>query len=442
MSYVADESASPELRRSVDHRLDPAWQARLATIVSMMKEISRLTDPQAVVRTYTERMQQLMPVTRRISLSRRGLNYPEFRVTRFSGWEKDVNPWKDEVSTPIHSGGLLAELLYGDEPQVLSDFVLETDDPAAEYLDGQRSLMALPLYDQGVALNMVVATLDVSQGFPEEMLPERVWMSNLFGRATQNLVLAEKLEAAYDEVDRELKAVGDMQLSMLPEELPRIPGWKLAVHYQTSKRAGGDYYDFFPLPDGRWGLIVADVSGHGTPAAVMMALTQCITHMRPEGIMHPSALLEFLNYHLSSRYTNKSGHFVTAFCAMYAPDTRRMTYASAGHNPPRLRRGSGRNVIPLDKANYLPLGITADLEYRNSDIQLEAGDRLTLYTDGIVESTNPLAELFGTQRLDTALARCTGEPACGVSQILEALNDFTENAPLPDDQTLIVIDVI
>src|SRR5207253_1299364 len=103
-----------------------------------------------------------------------------------------------------------------------------------------------------------------------------VWLSNLFGRATHNLVLAEELRQAYEAVDRELVAVADIQRSLLPAKLPKIPTMDLAAHYQTSRRAGGDYYDFFPLAEGKWGIIVADVSGHGTPAAVLMAITHCI----------------------------------------------------------------------------------------------------------------------------------------------------------------------
>ena len=87
-----------------------------------------------------------------------------------------------------------------------------------------------------------------------------VWMSNLFGRATHNLVLAEELKAAYEIVDRELKIVADIQRSLLPSPLPKIPTLGLAAHYQTSQWAGGDYYDFFPLPDGHWGILIADVS--------------------------------------------------------------------------------------------------------------------------------------------------------------------------------------
>ncbi len=337
------------------------WETRLSAIVSTMKDMSRQTNPQEMVRAYGVRMQELMPVDRRISLSRRGLTSPEFKVTRFSGWSGDINPWKEDQRLPLLSGGVFADLIYGDEPRILSHLEVPPTDPAYEYIAGQHSLLALPLYDQGVALNMVIVTRTERDAFSPEELPERVWMSNLFGRATQNLVLAEQLDTALTEVNRELRAVADIQRSLLPSQLPEIPTLKLAAHYQTSKRAGGDYYDFLPMGEGRWGLLVADVSGHGTPAAVMMAMTHCITHMRPSTLRQPSEFLEFLNQQLTSRYTSNSGHFVTAFFAIYEPETRTLTYASAGHNPPRLRRRNNRTVTPLDKANFLPLGIAVDL---------------------------------------------------------------------------------
>ena len=117
--------------------------------------------------------------------------------------------------------------------------------------------------------------------FDPETFPEWFWVSSLFGRVTHNLVLREELKDAYEIVERELKVVADIQRSLLPQVLPKIPTLELAAYYRTSRWAGGDYYDFFPLPDGRWGILIADVSGHGTPAAVMMAITHSLAHSLP-----------------------------------------------------------------------------------------------------------------------------------------------------------------
>ncbi len=164
---------------------------------------------------------------------------------------------------------------------MINDFEVAPDDPAAEFLAGHGSLVAIPLLDQGVALNMVVHLRREPAAFDPEMLPEHVWTANLFGRATNSLVLAGTVKTAYEEIDRELKAVAAIQRSLLPAKLPELSSLKLAAHYETARRAGGDYYDFIPLPGGLLGILIADVSGHGTPAAVMMAVMHSIVHNYP-----------------------------------------------------------------------------------------------------------------------------------------------------------------
>jgi len=239
------------------------WKEKLALILGVMRDISRLNDPQDVVRAYAEAMRHLRPVGRRISLSRRDLKYPQFRVTRSTTWTEEINPWRDRDRLPLLSGGLLARLIYGNETVLIDDMTLEADEPALEYLTGFRSLLAIPMFDQGESVNMVVLLEEEPNAFPSEQVPELVLRSNLFGRATGNLVVKEELRLAYQALDRELRIVGDIQRSLLPSELPKIPTLDLAAHYQPSQRAGGDYYDFFELPGNQWGIFVADVSGHG-----------------------------------------------------------------------------------------------------------------------------------------------------------------------------------
>jgi sigma-B regulation protein RsbU (phosphoserine phosphatase) len=414
------------------------WRERLDIIVEMMKEMSRQTDPQEMSRAYGKRMQKLRPVDRRVSLSRRGLKYPWYRVTRCSLWKEDINPWKQRDRLPLLKGGLFAELLYADEPRVFDEIQVDNDDPAAEYVAGMRSMLAIPMYDQGVALNMIVTMRQETSAFPREQVPEIVWLSNLFGRATHNLVLSEQLKEAYEAVDYELKLVADIQRSLLPKKMPDIPTMSLAAYYQTSQRAGGDYYDFFPLPDGKWGILIADVSGHGTPAAVLMAVTHSLAHSIPDPPTPPGHMLEHVNLHLAARYTVHSDTFVTAFYGIYDPAERSLTYASAGHNPPRLKRCADGTLDLLDGASALPLGIAPELTYSEQTYRFVPGDQLVLYTDGVTEAQNEQGEMFGLSRLDKVLEHC----AVGASELLEsvlaALNEFTGSQPIHDDRTLLV----
>jgi phosphoserine phosphatase RsbU/P len=413
-------------------------ETRLAIVVETMREMSRQTDPQAMVRLYGSRVRQLLPIDRTVSLSRRDLRSPKFRVTRFSGWKEPVNPWKEKHRLPLLEGGILGDLLYADAPCLIDDLVVADDDPAASYLAGHRSLAAIPQYDQGVALNMVIFLREEPAAFSAEQLPELVWTTNLFGRATHNLVLADQLRAAYDAVDRELRAVAEIQRALLPAELPSIPRMQLAAHYQSSRRAGGDYYDFFPLPDGRWGILIADVSGHGTPAAVMMAITHTIAHGYTGPPTPAGKMLEFLNQRLTDPYMDDLETFVTAFYGIFDPAKRELTYASAGHNPPLLKRRGEPGVASLDAAQQLPLGIYSDQKYDEGTLLLQRGDRIVFYTDGITEAEDPSGVLFGQGRLEEVVERCCDSPDQLIQRVLAVVDQFTADQPLRDDRTLVV----
>ena len=414
---------------------------KLELIVETMREMSRQTDPQAMIKAYTARMRKLMPVDRTVWLSRRNLQPQKYRITRTDMWKEDINPWRDRDRLPLLEGGLLGSLLYGDEPVLVEDLQVDDDDPGAAYFAEQRSLIAVPYYDMGQALNMVVFMRREPRAFTAEHFPQWVWLSNLFGQATHNLVRSQKLQEAYEELDREMKVVEEIQHSLLPAKVPEIPTLDLAIHYHTSRRAGGDYYDFFPLPGGRWGILIADVSGHGTPAAVLMAVTHSIAHTLPGSAEPPGNLLGYLNCHLGARYTRDTGTFVTAFYAIYDPATRQITYASAGHNPPRLKRCADGTRSTLDGVQRLPLGISAEETYPERTLQLQPGDQLVFYTDGVTDAEDAAGRLFGIDRLDRVLAGCENTAPDVLGAILRALDDFTAGHPADDDRTLVAAKV-
>lgn len=415
---------------------------RLRLVVDTMREMSLQTDPQEMVRAYAARMRCLMPTDGMVALSRRDVPPPRYRITRSSIWEDEVNPWKQPDRLPVMEGGLLGELLYGDQPRIINNLKIDDDDPAAEYFKGQRSIAALPLYDQGIAMNMVVLMRKEPDAFNAQDLPELVWTASLFGRATTNLVLKQKLQDAYDEVDFELKQVEEIQRSLLPPTLPTIPGLDLAAYYQTSHRAGGDYYDFFALPDGKWGILIADVSGHGTPAAVMMAITHSIAHTLPGPPTPPGNMLSYLNSQLTNRYTARSGSFVTAFYGIFDPASRGLTYACAGHNAPRLKRCEDGSMTSLDGVLSLPLGIEERESFPEARHLLRTGDQIIFYTDGITEARSPSEEMFGIKRLDEVLGLCRIGATPVIDAVLQAVAEFTAGKPADDDRTILVAKVL
>ncbi len=446
MAQIMNATSVPELSAaSLDAVSGPeGWRQRLTMITEMMREMSLQDDPQAMVRNYGERVRRLMPRDDWLALSRRGLQSPWYRITRSSLWTEAVDPWKEKDRLPLLKGGLLGELLYGDEPRIIDDIepLLKPDDPALEYLQGLRSLMAIPHYDRGVGLNMVISMSKRTGAYDLEEFPERYWMSSLFGRATHNLVLSEELKRAYQIVERELNVVAEIQRSLLPKTLPAIPGLELAAHYQTSQWAGGDYYDFFELPDGRWGFLIADVSGHGTPAAVMMAILHSLAHGHPGHPEPPSSLLEHVNKRLAARYTAENEIFVTAFYGIYDPTQRQFSYSCAGHNPPQLKRCSLGRVDSLEDVGGPPLGLFDEVKYARAQVTLSPGDMLVLYTDGVTEAMNSDNKQFGLEMLTEALTRCNLGAAAMRDAILESLDRFTESDPALDDRTLLVAKVL
>jgi len=422
------------------------WPEELAIIDRVMKSVSGITDPEEMVSVYWDGIGDLVPGEDYLSLSRRGVEPPEFLITRSSRFTEHFNPWKQRDRLPRLSGGLLGEIIYADAPVVIDDLPsrLKPDDPGYFYLEGFQTLVALPQYDCGKGLNVGMSLFKAGEEFDRSVVPMMHWQAGLFGRGTQNLVLRNQLQAALADLDRELQVVGEIQKSLLPQTLPKLPGFEVAAHYLTSARAGGDYYDFFPLGDDCCGIFIADVAGHGTPAAVLMAITHAIAHTRPGFPQPPSEMLAHLNQHLTRSYTS-SGSFVTGFYAALNPATRELTYSTAGHNPPRLLR-EGR-IIPLDEGAGLPLGIMAEETYREATITLRPGDLLLLYTDGITEAMPPVVrasgfELFGVSRLDAILQGCAAKsPQACIDAVRVAVAAFCGGGGLPpvDDQTLIAL---
>ncbi|MDY3556777.1 PP2C family protein-serine/threonine phosphatase [Gemmata sp. JC717] len=415
------------------------WRARLAVSVEVMRELSRAADPQEMYAVFARRMVQLFPVSRHLTISRRGLRDPEYRVTRFSQWNEPVNPWKEQHRLPMHHGGLFAELLYGDQPRVIDNLRLDPDDPASEYLAGQRSLVAIPHVESGPSQNMVIATRDDVDTFPRERVPDLLLLSNLFARATQTVVLSQAVKEAFDGLDYELRSIAEIQKSLLPAALPKVPHLDVAVHYQTAKRAGGDYYDFFPLPNDRLGVLIADASGHGAPAAVLMALAHSIAHTRPEPPQRPGEFLTYMNAHLTRRYTRPTGSFMTAFYAVFDPINATLSYASAGHNPPRLLRCADGFKLALNRAQKLPLGIKPDEVYLEQTLPLLPGDQVVLFTDGVIEAVNTDGDVFGSARIDEELETCLPTANALLRSILASHALFTSGTTPADDRTLVVV---
>ena len=202
------------------------WHERLDITVEVMRELSLATDPQAMNQVYTRRMGELFPTSRQISLSRRRLEEPLVRVTRSSTWKSDINPWKEQHRLPVLSGGLFAQLIYNDRPRIIDDIELDPDDPAAEYLEDQCSLIAILLYDGARRMNMVIANAE-----PYGRQSAAIWWMQLVLAATNGLARRNyRLRTKWFRLKN-----GRPHAAPIPGEVRSIPT-DLAVVYQTCRR--------------------------------------------------------------------------------------------------------------------------------------------------------------------------------------------------------------
>jgi phosphoserine phosphatase RsbU/P len=407
--------------------------SRLWLIDDLVKEMSAQNDADRLVGVFARKGDFLVHRDTWLTLTRRDLHAPFYRVTRSGIWSESLNALTSLPSHPILDRGLLGELLYVGRPALLNRLELASDDPGREHLAGMNALACVPSYDHGQPTNMLVVARRQSDSFTTADVESLMLHGNLLGRAVAHLNLAHQLEEAYRQLDDEMRQAGRVQRELLPAKLPAIDGLELGASYVTSSRAGGDYYHAFPLADGRWGLFLADVSGHGVGAAVGMAMVHTLLQSCPDPAASPSRILSYVNRHLMR--VAPRGMFATAWYGIYDPARRRMDYSIAGHPAPLLRRG--REVSELDTTRGLPLGVDEEDSWNEATTTLRPGDVLLLYTDGLIEGVNPAGEPFDKERVAEALRLSPFRAGRIVEHVDRYFRHFRGDGPDLDDRTLL-----
>jgi serine phosphatase RsbU (regulator of sigma subunit) len=235
---------------------------------------------------------------------------------------------------------------------------------------------------------------------------------------------------------RELDYAREIQLAMLPADCPP-QGWlDICSHSCPATEVGGDYYDYFPLADGRFAVVVGDVAGHGMASGLLLAgVRSCLT-LLVEELAQPLTVLAKLNRMVQQ--TARRRLLVSLAIAVFDPQRRTLTVANAGHPPVLLSRAGGVDEIDLAS---LPLGTQLEPRFEQREIALEPGDVLLLHSDGLYESIDSAGEPFGFARLAATLARAGGGAAANRDQILSDLAAFQNGAPQRDDLTFVVVRV-
>jgi len=237
---------------------------------------------------------------------------------------------------------------------------------------------------------------------------------------------------------KELEIAKEIQDTFLPESTPVIPGIGIAATTIPAMEIGGDFYDFIPAGEGRWGIVMADVSGKGTSAALFMALSRTLLHVSGGTATDPTAAIRQANRWIYE--DGRSSMFVTVFYGMLDPAGIRFSYVNAGHNPPLLAREDG--VEELGGSRGIALGVVPEVAIASTTLELRHGDLLVLYTDGVTEAFNNLNEAFGEERLKDFVLANRAKPAREVLDgLIAEIRQFTGTAAQSDDITLVVVKI-
>jgi sigma-B regulation protein RsbU (phosphoserine phosphatase) len=240
-------------------------------------------------------------------------------------------------------------------------------------------------------------------------------------------------------LEKELAVGRQIQLSLLPASHPELPGWEFTAIYQAARQVGGDPYDFLELADEspQLGLLIADVTGKGVPAALFMAFSRAIIRAQATASRNPATVLERANRLIV--HDNRSKLFLSAFYCRLDIHSGRLIYANAGHNRPLWLRSVTDECHEL-AARGVVLGALKDIPLEERQIEVAPGDLLIFYTDGVTEAMNAAGQLFGEERLQAIIRANAGASAEQVCQaVLQALENFTRDTSPSDDITLLVV---
>jgi sigma-B regulation protein RsbU (phosphoserine phosphatase) len=227
-----------------------------------------------------------------------------------------------------------------------------------------------------------------------------------------------------------------VQAGLLPVAAPRITGYDVAGVQLTSQAIGGDYYDYLPLADGRLGLVVADVSGKGIPAALIMATFRAALRSELRRSDDLAGALAAVNRTLLE--SQAATRFVTTVCGVLEPVSGCFAYVNAGHNPPLLLRADGCQET-LDRGGPA-LGFFAEPAFEAGETCLAPGDALALFTDGVVEASDASDAEFGGDRLERALrATASLRAEAGLQAAIQATRAFSGRRDYDDDFTLVLV---
>lgn len=316
---------------------------------------------------------------------------------------------------------------------------LGLDSPALQAMKDAGIKLAVPLVSQGELiglLNLGPRRSELDYSSDDKRLLNTLATQAAPAFRVAQLARWQQVEARERErVEHELRVARVIQETLLPETTPALVGWRIAALWQPARAVSGDFYDFLEFPDGRVGVIVADVTDKGVPAALVMATARSLLRAAAERLVSPGEVLARANDQLCPDIPRNM--FVTCLYLLLDPATGELTFANAGHNLPICCTANG--AIEMH-ATGMPLGLLPGMRYSETQGRMEPGDRLLLYSDGLVEAHNVHKEMFGFPRL----RQLVGDQIPGhqmIAELMQALAEFTGPAwEQEDDVTLLTIE--
>ena len=303
-------------------------------------------------------------------------------------------------------------------------------------LQGVRSVLAVPLGVAEKVFGIIYADSPIAEGrFTEDHLKVLTTLASVAAIRVENTRLVEaRLER--ERLERELALASEIQQRFQPTAPPHVEGYELQGISFPCYEIGGDYYDFIEREDGRLVIALGDVSGKGTAAALLMSSLHAAVHAQSASHDSLSATISAVNRYLADNIP--ANRFVTLFYAELDPVTGALSFLNAGHNPPLIVHSAG--TVEQLASGGLPLGIKPDAEYREGRTQLQPGDVLVIYSDGVTEAVSPTGEEFGATRLYEVVARNVNASAAGIRDRIESsLTKFAQGTSAADDITLVIV---
>ena len=327
---------------------------------------------------------------------------------------------------------------FQDSPDLVEIDKLDSDSPAVQALRAAGTRITVPLLSQGELVGLI--NLGPRLSGQDYSTDDRKLLSDMANQAAPAVrvgQLVRQRQAEAEErhrAEQELQVARVIQQTLLPKELPKLPDWQVAAHYQPARAVGGDFYDFIELPKDELGIVIGDVTDKGTPAALVMATTRSLLRPAAQRHVSPGEVLELVNDLLHPDIPPNM--FVTCLYAVLDPSTGRIRFANAGHDLPYQRTANG--TVEL-RATGMPLGLMRGMRYEEMEATIAPGDSVLLYSDGLIEAHNPSGEMFGFPRTKELVAAHPGGGSL-IQFLLAELAGFTgEGWEQEDDVTLVTL---